>query len=84
MTYYVYILYTSKFDKYYVGQTNDIADRLSRHNGGSERATKSYVPWQMKWHITKPSRAEAMALEKKLKNLSKERLRDFITKYSRE
>jgi putative endonuclease len=79
---FVYILYSQVHDKYYVGQTNDITDRLSRHNAGTEKATKPYKPWQMIWFTTKPTRAEAMALETKLKNLSKERLRQFIQKYS--
>ncbi len=83
MQYYVYILYTEKFDKFYIGQTNNIFDRLQRHNSGSEKATKPYVPWILLWYTEKPSRAEAMILEKKLKNLSKERLHQFIQKYSK-
>jgi len=80
--YFVYILYSVGFDKYYIGQTGNIEDRLERHNSGSEKATKPYKPWMLVWHTLKPSRAEAMELEKKLKNLSKERLKSFIGKYS--
>jgi putative endonuclease len=81
MPFYVYILYTEKFDKFYIGQTDDVTNRLHRHNSGYEKATKPYIPWVMVWYTEKPSRAEAMQLEKKLKNLSKERIRDFIKKY---
>ncbi|MBI1781261.1 MAG: GIY-YIG nuclease family protein [Sphingobacteriales bacterium] len=81
MPYYVYILYSEKFDKFYIGQTDDVTNRLHRHNSGYEKATKPYVPWIMVWHTEKGSRAEAMQLEKKLKNLSKERIRAFIKKY---
>ncbi len=81
--YYVYILYSEKFDKFYIGQTNDFADRLDRHNCGYERATKPYIPWEMLMFVQKETRSEAMALEKKLKNLSKERIRVFIDKYRR-
>ncbi|WP_367182411.1 GIY-YIG nuclease family protein, partial [Winogradskyella sp.] len=41
-----------------------------------------YRPWKLLWYTEKPSRSEALSLEKKLKNLSKDRLIDFIKKYS--
>jgi putative endonuclease len=81
MTFFVYILFSAGSDKFYIGQTNNVAGRLRRHNAGTEKATQPYVPWELCWFIEKPSRSEAMALEKKLKNLSKERLRKFIEKY---
>jgi putative endonuclease len=81
MSFFVYILNSEKFDKYYIGQTDDINNRLHRHNSGYEKATKPYLPWELVWHTEKPSRAEAMELEKKLKNLSKERIKAFIKKY---
>ena len=82
MSYYVYILYSEDFDRYYIGQTNNIEGRIDRHNSGTETATKPYMPWVLMWTIEKQTRAEAMALEKKLKNLSRERLLIFIKKYS--
>jgi putative endonuclease len=69
-------------DMYYVGATNDITDRLKRHNAGLESHTKKYIPWQLVWFTEKPSKSEAFKLEKKLKNLSKERKTKFIEKYS--
>ena len=30
--YYVYLLYSDKIDKYYIGQTNNLIDRLKRAN----------------------------------------------------
>ncbi len=84
MVHYTYILYSQKFDKYYIGQTNEIAGRLKRHNSGSETATQPFIPWTLLWYTEKSSRAEAMLLEKKLKNLSKLRIKAFILKYSEE
>ena len=81
MKYFVYILYAEKVDTYYIGQTNDVKARLDRHNSGREKATIRYKPWQLKWFTEKPTRSEAMELEKKLKNLTKERLRAFMQKY---
>ena len=80
--FYVYILYSQNFDKYYVGQTNDIEQRLNRHNKGSEKSTSPYRPWVMVWYGTKTSRSGAVILERKLKNLSKDRIKKFVAKYS--
>ena len=82
MKYFVYIIYSKKFDKFYKGQSMDIDNRLARHNSGKEKATAPYRPWKLVWYVEKESRSEAMKLEAKLKNLSKERIRGFIKKYS--
>ena len=81
--YFVYILYSVSFDRYYIGQTNDIEQRLEKHNSKQVRSTKGYIPWKVIWFGEKPDRKAAMELERKLKNLkSKERLRAFVKKYS--
>ncbi len=81
MQFFVYILYSKTFDKFYIRQTNDVHSRLTRHNSGTEKATHPYRPWELVWFTEKTTRAEAMVLEIKLKNLSKERLKAFIKKY---
>jgi putative endonuclease len=82
MPVYVYILYSQAFGKYYIGQTNNINDRLNRHNNGYEKATSPYTPWKLVWFTETSNRKEAMQLEKKLKNLSQNRIIQFIEKYS--
>ncbi len=77
----VYILLSQSYNHFYVGQTNNMEARLHRHNSGFEKATKPYMPWEIKLTISKSTRAEAMILEKKLKNLSRARLILFIDKY---
>jgi len=82
VSYYVYILYSASHDKYYIGQTNDVGQRLKRHNNGLEKFTSPYSPWISKCVIEKTTRGEAMILEKKLKNLNRQKLQKFIEKYS--
>ncbi|MFL5730192.1 MAG: GIY-YIG nuclease family protein [Cytophagaceae bacterium] len=82
MKYYVYILFSESHDRYYTGQTNDFENRLIRHNSGYEKSTSPYVPWTKMLVIEKKSRSEAMILEKKIKNLNRDRLKQFIEKYS--
>ncbi|MBZ9627845.1 GIY-YIG nuclease family protein [Psychroflexus sp. CAK1W] len=82
MNCFVYILYSKSVDLFYVGATHDVNKRLQRHNTGLENFTKKYMPWELVWFTKKPNKAEAFKLEKKLKNLSKSRKREFIKKYS--
>ncbi|MBT8306855.1 MAG: GIY-YIG nuclease family protein [Maribacter sp.] len=84
MAYYVYILYSETFDRFYKGQTGDLEDRLRRHNNGIELSTKAYRPWILVWYTTAKSRSEAMRLERKLKHLNKAKTRRFVIKYPRE
>ncbi len=79
----VYIIYSKTADSYYKGQTDNLSERIQRHNNGWEKATRNGAPWQLIWSIEKPDRASAMALEKKLKNLSRKRLLEFIAKYDK-
>ncbi len=79
--YIVYINYSKKFDKYYIGQTENFESRLHLHNSGLVNSTKPYLPWENVLLIEKQTRSEAMILEKKLKNLNRARIVAFINKY---
>lgn len=79
----VYIIHSKSYDKYYIGQTCDLNKRINSHNYGNVKSTKPYIPYELVWSCEKENRAEAMVLEKKLKNLkSKIRLKKFIEKYT--
>jgi len=67
--FYVYILQSRINDSFYKGSTNDLSRRVQEHNQGKDFATSRYLPWDLVWFGTKPSRAEAFQLERKLKNL---------------
>jgi len=64
MNYFVYILYSEGFPKYYGENTNDLQDRISRHNKGHNESTKLYRPWMQLFAIEKKSRSKAVILEK--------------------
>ncbi len=82
MSYYVYILKSEKDGRYYKGISNDVERRLGEHNRGEEKYTSPYRPWKLLLVIEKANMKEAADLERKLKNLTRERLESFITKYS--
>ena len=64
MNFFVYILYSEKFDRFYIGQTNKVDQRVRRHNAGAEKATAPYIPRNLVWFTKKESHAAAMVLEK--------------------
>jgi putative endonuclease len=67
MNFHIYILHSKKLNKYYTGQTNDLEDRLYRHNAGQEQFTSKGVPWKLVWSKEVATRAEAVALEHQIK-----------------
>ena len=44
---FVYILFSQKLNKYYIGSTNDIPRRLYEHNIGHSIFTKNGIPWEL-------------------------------------
>jgi putative endonuclease len=64
---FVYILYSSRADRYYIGQTDDLDVRLQRHNRGLVRSTKAYLPWDLKYTEVYATRSEAVRREGEIK-----------------
>lgn len=73
---FVYILFSEKSSKYYVGQTADIEDRLKRHNSGRVNSTKYGIPWKIVLQIEVLNRSQAVALETKIKKRGAKRYLD--------
>ena len=77
--YITYILYSPGYDRYYIGQTNNIKIRLEQHNEGRLSWTKPYRPWILAYQEEFRTRSEAMRREKYLKSLkNKERIKQYI------
>jgi putative endonuclease len=47
MSYHVYVLKSEKFNRYYRGMTQNLAQRIIEHNAGKMRSTKGFVPWEL-------------------------------------
>jgi putative endonuclease len=80
--FYTYILYSSKLNKFYVGQTNNLDQRLFFHNNGNSKFTALGIPWVLIWYSPKPNRKAALILERNLKNLTRKRKVRFMRKYT--
>lgn len=67
--YTVYILFSSTIQKYYIGQTQNIENRLFEHNSGETKSIKGGIPWRIKWQAYVSTRQEAIILKRKIKNM---------------
>jgi putative endonuclease len=77
--YHVYVLYSEKYDRLYIGQTNNLENRIKRHNSGYEAATKPYVPWILITAFEFETREESVKMEKHWKQSNNRRkLRQLV------
>ena len=82
--YFVYIL-KSGLGYSYIGQTKNLEERLKRHNSNRSKYTSKKGIWEIVASKEVPTRAESIALEKKLKNFKNvEKAISYLQKLSSE
>ena len=74
---YVYVLESETSERFYVGSTGNLENRLLRHNKGYEKSTKHYRPYKIVFSQKCVTLQEAQALERKIKKWKR---KDFILK----
>ena len=87
MTYFVYILYSEKDHKLYVGCTSNLEQRVKEHNSKKVTATKNRVPFVLIYSEKIVDKAEAFNRERFLKSLwsarfKKKILQEYMNKIS--
>ena len=65
--FYTYVLYSKKDKKLYTGSTNNIEERLKRHNKGLVTVTKNRRPFTLLYYEACLSRKDSMKREMYLK-----------------
>lgn len=68
MFYYVYLLESLLDKSWYIGYTEDLRKRFSKHNKGENKATKNKKPWKLIYYESYRSRLDAKKREKFLKS----------------
>ena len=68
MSYYVYILQSIKDNKYYIGSTSDVKERLAYHNNGFQRSTRSRTPFKLIYEEEHIDKCAALKREKQIKD----------------
>ena len=76
--FYTYVIKSTSLDIYYIGQTNNLDDRIKRHNQNRNKYTKGKGPWELVYSKSFLTRTEAVQLEMKLKSFKN---RDFLIKW---
>jgi putative endonuclease len=66
---FTYILYSPSVDKYYIGQTSNIENRLLHHNKGSNKYTKRGLPWKLVYSKCFENKTEAIKFENYIKRM---------------
>ncbi len=68
MPFIVYILYSSTKNKFYIGYTSDLEERIIRHNQKSKGFTGNTNDWKIVYTETFLTKTEAIAREKQIKS----------------
>ena len=80
--YHVYILYSEKLNRFYVGYSNNLQRRLGEHNRKKGKYTDAGIPWVLKYSEEFESKTEAQTREKYLKSRkSKKFIEQLINNY---
>ena len=66
--FYVYILRSIKFGKFYIGHTSDLEKRINDHNRDKVRSTKSYLPRSLVLKEDYSTKSEAYKIEMQIKS----------------
>ena len=71
IAYSIYILYSEKLNRYYIGSTKDIAQRIDQHNDPdfNQNWTKRGIPWQLFLSIPANTQQQALKIEHYLKKM---------------
>lgn len=78
ISYYVYVLKSSRDKIRYVGSGKSPMERLRRHNKGDYKFTKGHRPWSIIYQEKHNNRSDAMKREKFLKSGKGRELLDEI------
>ena len=67
MAYSVYVIFSAKLNKYYVGYSEDVTVRLEQHNNGVSAFTSKASDWELKYQENFDSREQAKFREQDIK-----------------
>ena len=84
MAYFLYIIQSEIDDSFYIGTTQNLDDRISRHNQGRSKYTKQKRPWNLVYTEEHPDRSSAMKKEYALKRRkSREYIESLIESFQK-
>ncbi len=80
---YVYILYSEKINKYYIGETHNIQLRIQRHDSEyyDNKWTAKGKPWKLFHQIDCQSKSQALKIERHIKRMKSRKYIENLVKY---
>jgi putative endonuclease len=66
--YYVYVLFSHKDGRFYIGYTINVDNRVREHQNGEEKATKYRMPLKLIYYEAYTEQKDALGREKFLKS----------------
>jgi putative endonuclease len=84
MTYFVYIIESLKDGSYYVGSTQNLTERIKRHNQGRSTYTKPKRPWELVFSEEHIDRSSATKQEKEIKSKKSKSYIEALIRASRQ
>ena len=72
--YYLYILQSESTGRFYIGQTQDVSERLAYHNANYSKSLKNRGPWRLVYTEQYKTRSEVMRRERQLKSWKDHRM----------
>jgi putative endonuclease len=80
MSYSVYIIYSTKLNKYYIGYSGDITTRMKQHNTKSSTYTSKANDWELKYTEKFDNREDAHKRELEIKHKKSRRYIEWLIK----
>ncbi len=83
LVYFLYILQSESTGRFYIGQTQDVSERLAYHNANYSKSLKNRGPWKLAYTEEYATRAEAMRREHQIKSWKDRAMIDRLVDASR-
>ncbi len=81
--FYLYILQSESTGRFYIGQTQDVSERLAYHNANYSKSLKNRGPWKLVYTETFSTRGAAVCRERELKSWKDRRMIEKLLSASR-
>ena len=76
--FYLYILYSPSRDKYYIGYTSDVQERVIEHNSGATNYTRSGKPWNLVYKEEFDLKLDAIKRELEIKRKKSRKYIEYL------
>jgi len=81
--YFLYILQSESTSRFYIGQTQDLPERLAYHNANYSKSLKNRGPWKLVYTETFTTRSAAVRRERGIKGWKDRRMIEKLLSASR-